>query len=174
VQRQQTLQPLTFRNSSSTRLQPFVCRPMAPATQPSVHRGRTSGSMRSSQSTLKKWRRSSRLCRTSSVALIRCRPGCWRSASQSWRRSSTDCSMRLCVLAVYRSRSSRCTLCLCLKWPVSITSTQRITDPSPICRSFPRCWNASLSSGYSSISSSTVCSPACSLPTGNVIRRRPW
>jgi len=38
----------------------------------------------------------------------------------------------VCVLAAYRSRSSRRTLRLCLKRPVSITPTQRITDPSPI------------------------------------------
>jgi len=42
----------------------------------------------------------SRLCLASSVVLIRCLLGCWRSAPSNWRRSSVDCSARLCALAV--------------------------------------------------------------------------
>jgi len=59
------------------------------------------------RSTMRRWFLWLRLCLTSSVVLIRCLPGCWRSALSSWRCSSVDCSTRLCALVVCRSLSSR-------------------------------------------------------------------
>jgi len=117
---------------------------------------------------MRRWFCWSCLCLTSSVDLICCLPGCWKSAPSSWRRSSVDCSTRLCAPVMCRSLSNWHTSCRYSKRLVLTTQTWRIFDPSPTSRSFPSCWNTIFCGGNSSISRSTIFFRVCSPPIASV------